>query len=420
MLSYEEDPPLTKSKTNKQLPKLYAISLSGFIGQNLIHVYVPYFAIALGASYHEQGLVTSIRTISNSLTQSFWGTLSDKHGRRRILLFDYAVIALTTLLYTFSTGISLFLGLLAIQGFFGLAVIPVVMNSMLGDLAIERERGVFVGKITSFVIFGSVPMVLLFGYLLDRQELVGPNQYHLAFLAAGMFILIASLVIMSLKETLTTKPVGALPPPWSIIRQHRVFKRFLVIDSAFIAIMAFAWPLYPFVVTNIVHATNTQLSAIWAGWCCSMALAQKFGGALSDRIGRKPLLIISRSLLFLMPLGSALTNRWPTWILLFGTQSIAGFLWGLSLILEQLIALDLAPTDQKTIFAGTIFTVTGVTGFLGSLFGGTITQLLSPRLGPLNALLLMLYISTLGRLILGLVHVFIEETAPAKKSIGAE
>jgi len=227
-------------------------------------------------------------------------------------------------------------------------------------------------------------------------------------------------LIYSLRETLTTKPVGDLPSPWHIVRKYPRFRRFLMIDIAFYAVMALTWPLFPFVIREVVHATNTQLSTIWAAWMCFMAVGQRVGGAFSDRMGRRPFMIFSRSLLFVVPLGFALSSRWPSWWLLLIAQCFGGLGWGLSILLENMIALDLAPTDQKALFTGTTFTITGVAGFFGSLFSGTLTEMLSTQLSPLSALVLMLYFATICRLILGIAHIFIDETAPSKRRIVPE
>lgn len=233
--------PITKPKV--QQAKLYAISLSGYIGQNLNFVYVPYFAIALGASYSEQGLVTSVRTLGNSVTQSFWRSISDKRGRRPILMMGYIILALTALTYTTTSRISLFLGLLAIQGFCGYSVVAGgVWNSTMGDIASERERGTVIGKIISMGVIGSVPIIILFGYLIDRQGLTGAQQYYLPFYAAGAVIIITIILIFSLRETLTTKPSGDRPSPWFIVKKYPRFRRFLMIDIAFYAVMVLTWP----------------------------------------------------------------------------------------------------------------------------------------------------------------------------------
>ncbi len=407
-----------KAKGNDyQLTKLHAISLSGFISQNLIFVYLPYFTLALGASYSQQGIVTSTRVLGSSLTQSFWGSQADKRGRRPILILGYTIIAFTALFYTFSSRISLFLGLLAIQGFCGYALVTGgVWNSTLGDVASERERGTIIGRITSFGVFGSVPVIFLFGYLIDRQELSGPNQYHIAFLAAVVIAIITIILLITLRETLTTKPTEVLPAPWQIIRQNKKFRRFLTLDIVFSFITALTWPLFSFVIKDVVHATNAQLSMIWGFWMAFMAIGQKYGGALSDRLGRRPLMIFCRSTLFLVPLLFALANQWPSWILLLIGQCFGGLGWGLSVLMENMIALDLAPSDQKALFTGTLLTLAGVAGFFGSLVSGVVTQLLSPQYGHIGALILMLYVCVVLRIAIAVVHMFVlEETAPIKR-----
>ena len=165
---------------------------------------------------------------------------------------------------------------------------------------------------TSKVEAPIVPVILLFGYLLDRQNKTGPSQYYLAFLSASLFALFTLILVISLKETLKAKPDSKSPSIWNIIKQNKRFRRFLTIDALFTIIMAFTWPLFPFVITDIFRATNTQISIIWGSWMFTMALAQKYGGALSDKIGRKPLLILCRTMLVALPLALALTNRWPT------------------------------------------------------------------------------------------------------------
>jgi len=409
------NPPQDKSITQDQTSKFYAISLFGLINQNLIFVYVQYYSILIGAGYTEQGLVTSMRNLGPSLTQSFWGQQSDKRGRRPLLIFGYVTLLITTLLFMVFTRINTFIVLLAIQGFCGFAVVQVVMNAMLGDVAQEYTRGKFIGKIISFGSFVSVPVILLFGYLLDRQNKTGPSQYYLAFLSASLFALLTLFLVISLKETLKTKPDSKLPSIWGIIKQHQKFRRFLTIDAIFTIIMAFTWPLFPFVIIDIVRATNTQISIIWASWMFTMALAQKYGGSLSDKIGRKPLLILCRTMLFVLPMSLALTNRWPTWILPLMAQIIAGFAWGVSVFLDQMVALDLAPADQKAVFTGTVFTITGIAGFIGSNISGVLTQILAIPLGQYPALFLMLWIAAVGRVISGFTHFFIDETAPSKR-----
>jgi len=53
---------------------------------------------------------------------------------------------------------------------------------------------------------------------------------------------------------------------------------------------------------------------------------------------------------------------------------------------------------------------------MGALISGTITQILTAYMGQLSGLVMMLYILAAIRLILGLAHVFIAETAPVKRN----
>ena len=85
-----------------------------------------------------------------------------------------------------------------------------------------------------------------------------------------------------------------------------------------------------------------------------------------------------------------------------------------------MVALDLAPTDQKAAFTGIVFTTTGIAGFIGSNISGVLTQFLAISLGQYPALFLMLWIAAVGRVISGFTHFWMDETAPSKRKLDYE
>ena len=74
--------------------KLYGISIFGVTGQRIGTSFISFLSVELGATYTQQSLVSSIRSLGNSVLQSFWGSKSDKHGRKPFLILGYVIFIL--------------------------------------------------------------------------------------------------------------------------------------------------------------------------------------------------------------------------------------------------------------------------------------------------------------------------------------
>lgn len=170
-------------RDRSQVRKLYGISIGGITGEQIGNSFLSFLSVELGATYTQQSIVSSIRSLGNSILQGFWGAKSDKHGRKPYLALGYFVFLLGSLLYTLLWDIRLFILVLCVVMLLSSAIIP-AWNGLLGDTAPELERGEFVGKIRSVGSFFSVAGVVITGFLLDYQGKSGPSQYHLAFYLA--------------------------------------------------------------------------------------------------------------------------------------------------------------------------------------------------------------------------------------------
>ncbi|MFQ5819676.1 MAG: MFS transporter [Candidatus Heimdallarchaeota archaeon] len=396
--------------------KIYGISAANSSGQYVADTFLSFFAIELGGSYTQLSIISSIRNLGNSILTSFWGTQSDKNGRKPYLVLGNLALLLSVISFFFISKMTSLITILIIQSLIGSAAIPVWIST-LGDFSKTKTRGAFIGKVTGFGTFLSIITILIAGNWMDRSGLKGPNQYRLAFVLSSFCFVLAIILIFSLKESLTGEKISEKPSSiLYILRKNLVYRRFVIIESVFFFGMSLVWPIFSFVTKNIVQATNAQISAITTANMVSMAIAMRVAGTVSDKIGRKPVLISGRMILFIVPLLYALTGIWPNWILLL----VAGFLGGISVGLviptKNAIALDLAPKKHRASFLGIFVMITGITSFAGSLVGGSLTQLLSLSIGDANALVLVMYLGALIRFLTSFGYFFLKETAPAKIS----
>jgi len=117
------------------------------------------------------------------------GKWSDKIGRRKVLAYGYALFALTSLLFIFSSNLALFISAFLL---YGLAYAFIVSNerACASDLAPRKEMGTALGTFHMIIALVSLPSSLIAGLL---WESMGHNAPFIlaaviALASAGMML----------------------------------------------------------------------------------------------------------------------------------------------------------------------------------------------------------------------------------------
>lgn len=161
-------------------------------------------------------------------------------------------------------------------------------NALLGDYTKKETRGRTLGRIGAVSRFsgvGATILIALFTFMAPRE--IGSPSFIVPFvLAAGASILRALLVVFTQEikvKTSSRRKIDVFLP-----LQDRDFRIFLVANGVHWFTLVFAWPLFPYVTIDIVHATVWQIAIIATAEGLVTALAQPKLGAIADKIGRKP------------------------------------------------------------------------------------------------------------------------------------
>jgi DHA1 family tetracycline resistance protein-like MFS transporter len=135
-------------------------------------------------------------------------------------------------------------------------------------------------------------------------------------------------------------------------------------------------PVLPFLVGDLTGSFNaisiTQVTAVYAG---SQLIGAPFIGRLSDRIGRKPLMMMSVGVSALALLGSALA---PSLAILMLFQAIKGLSSGVFALAQAIVADTVKDGDQRTISFGALGASLGLGFVTGPAVGGILGSI-SPR-----------------------------------------
>lgn len=128
--------------------KLYILYLTVFIdllGFGIVIPILPIYATELGASSFMVGLIMAVYALMNFVFSPFWGSLSDKHGRRPVIAGTVLITALSFLLLAHADTIALLLLARALAGV-GSANIA-TSQAYITDVTEREARAKALGKI---------------------------------------------------------------------------------------------------------------------------------------------------------------------------------------------------------------------------------------------------------------------------------
>jgi len=156
---------------------LLALMLAVFtiaVGYGLLLPLLPYLLerlLGAGATTSEisrnTGLLTATYTLALFLFAPLWGRASDRHGRRRVLLFGLCGFGFTMLVFSLIENLAAVYAERFLSGLFAAAVVPVA-SAAIGDLA--RTDEVRARRLTMLSLAGVAGFLLgpMFGVVLTR------------------------------------------------------------------------------------------------------------------------------------------------------------------------------------------------------------------------------------------------------------
>jgi DHA1 family multidrug resistance protein-like MFS transporter len=165
------------------------------IGFGIIIPIIPFYIEALGVGGKELGLMMAIFSIMQFIFAPFWGSLSDRFGRKPILVLGVLGNAISLVLMGFSTTYWMLLGSRALAGVLSSATMPTAM-AYIADSTSERDRGGGMGVIGAAMGIGMVLGPGLGGWAAS-SSLAMPF-----FLAAGLSGVALLLLFFFLPESL--------------------------------------------------------------------------------------------------------------------------------------------------------------------------------------------------------------------------
>jgi MFS transporter, DHA1 family, multidrug resistance protein len=160
------------------------------IGFGIIIPVMPFYVKAFGASGMALGGLMSVFSVMQFIFSPIWGNLSDRYGRKPMLLLGTFGSALSLGMMAFSGSLPLLFASRAIGGILSSATLPTAM-AYVADKTSDEDRSQGMGLIGAAMGIGMVLGPALSGPLASRS-------LSLPFLAAALLSLVAMLLILFL------------------------------------------------------------------------------------------------------------------------------------------------------------------------------------------------------------------------------
>ena len=137
-----------------KLAVLMATAFVDMIGAVMILPLIPFYAQTLGASGFVIGVLISAFSIAQLVSAPLWGKLSDRHGRRPVLIIGLAISALSYAAFAFANTLWLLFFSRAVQGLGGGTV--GVVQAYVADTSEPEERAKGLGWLSAATSLGTI------------------------------------------------------------------------------------------------------------------------------------------------------------------------------------------------------------------------------------------------------------------------
>ena len=245
-----------------------------FFGFYFLIPVLPPYAAARGASKGEVGLVVGLASVAAVTTRVLSARALDRKGRRPFALGGLALFAAASALLPLAASLPPLLALRALQGV-GWGLATTAISSLVADLAPAERRGEAIG------IWGLAPTVAMALGPAAGGELAHLGGPTAAFLGTAALFLAALGLMLPVRE-----PARAAGPA-----RKGVFPRGAALPCAVLFLSSLSYGAIIAFVPVELGSGPGRTGAYFGVYALSILLVRPFAGRLSDRAGRRAVVI---------------------------------------------------------------------------------------------------------------------------------
>jgi MFS transporter, ACDE family, multidrug resistance protein len=267
---------------------LFGVTLMAVLGVSSITPALPEIRDAFGVTSGQVGLLITVFTLPGVALTPVLGVLSDRHGRRKILVPALLLFGIAGGLCAFVRGFELLLGLRLLQGV-GAAALGTLNVTVIGDIFTGHERSAALGYNSSVLSVGTASYPAIGGAL---ATLGWFYPFALAFLAVPVGL----LVLFSLRNPEPRNDQRLreyFGDVYSRLSDREVLGLLGVSLLTFIILFGPQLTFLPILMDERFGAPSYLRGAVLSGASLTTALTSAQLGALTRRINERTLLKVA-------------------------------------------------------------------------------------------------------------------------------
>ena len=342
---------------DRNLRIIYCVTLMAVLSVASITPAFPRIIQDLGIKPHQVGLLITIFTFPGMILAPFLGVLSDRYGRKKILIPSLLLFGLAGSGCGFAGSFKALLFLRFFQGV-GAAALSSLTGTIIGDLFSGKERAMAMGYNSSVLSVGTASYPAIGG----AMALFGWNYpFFLPILALP--VAYAALFHLENPEPEGHQKLSDyLKGAWEVLKNRGVLGVFLVSIATFIILYGSLLTFFPLLVDGRFGASTMTIGLLMSAMSVSTALTSTQMGRLSAKFGEKNL--IKAAFLFY---GAALLliPAMPSVPLYVLPAVIFGFGHGMNIPAIMSLMAGFAPVEHR----GVLMSVNGMVLRMGQTAG---------------------------------------------------
>jgi MFS transporter, ACS family, hexuronate transporter len=375
-----------------------------FFDRNALNFLMPFVKPDLGLSNAQVGMLTSALSLTWSLAALAIGVVSDRTGSRKGLLIG-ATLAFSacSFLSGLAASFMMMLGARLLMGVAEGGIMP-ISQSLIAAEVNPRHRGLAMGVTQNF---GSN----LLGSFVAPVALVAfatAYGWRDAFFLAGIPGLVAALLMWRIiREPTVAEAAAATPVHEKLTMLQALGQRNIwictTVSVLLVSYLVVCWTFMPLYLTEVRKYDPETASWLMGTLGISATIGAFLVSGLSDRIGRRPLMIAMPLIGVILPLG-AMYFEGSVWVL----AAIFFVGWGLN----GVFPLFMATIPSESVDPRHTATVLGLCMGAGELLGGVLSPSIAGVIADQAGLQAPLWMMLGFTIVSGLLGFGLRETAP--------
>lgn len=387
--------PTVDPDTRYEIKAVLLLALGvGMVGLDrfIINPLFPVMAKDLGLSYQDLGLISGVLALTWGAAAMLCGGLADRFGAKRVLVPAMVVFSILVVGTGFATGL---MSLIIIRGVMGVAEGAYMPAGVVATNDASHPSRIGLNTGLTQMAMGLFGMAL--APVLATQLLNVVPSWHWVF---GVVAIPGLVVAYLLHKNLRDRPPAVLAVKTSVAASWREVMRYRNVVVG--ALCALCWlssmivmqAFMPNYLTDYLKLGLEPMGFILAGAGLGAVLGMVGLAGLSDRFGRKPVMVIA----IVIGLGSlwALSRTGAQPAMLFG------LLFLVSMVNTGLIVITVGPIATQSVPLHLAATASGMVMGFGEIVGGALVPAVTGGLANVYGIQLIMWVA-MGALALGLL-----------------